>query len=56
MFMGDNYVEERKLGKFFHEKRRKMELNLSEDIRRKLYGAFVEISLRRNIYVYVILK
>ncbi|WP_105176139.1 class I SAM-dependent methyltransferase [Clostridium cagae] len=56
MFMGEDYVKERELGKNFHEKRRKMEMNLSEDMRRKLYHAFAEVGIGRNIYIYAILR
>ncbi|MCS6131031.1 class I SAM-dependent methyltransferase [Clostridium botulinum] len=56
MFMGEDYVKEKSLGKICHEKRKKMEMNLSEDMRRKLYDAFAQIGLGRNIYMYAILK
>jgi SAM-dependent methyltransferase len=56
LLMGDDYITDSKLGKACHQKRQKLERNLSNGLRRKLYSAFSNIGLGRNLIIYCILK
>lgn len=56
LFMGDDYQSDKNLGKSCHNRRKNFELNISGDLRRKIYQSFEQIGLGRNIIVYAILK
>ncbi len=55
LLMGENYVNDNAIGRSCHEKRKKLELNLSDTLRRKMYSAFAEVGVGRNIIIYAVL-
>lgn len=56
LLMGENYINDNAIGKICHEKRKKLELNLSDTLRRKMYNAFAEVGVGRNIIIYAVLE
>lgn len=56
LLMGEDYQGNSVVGKSCHRKRKKLELSLSNDVRRRLYNSFSEIGLGRNIIIYGILE
>ncbi|WP_242849867.1 class I SAM-dependent methyltransferase [Clostridium botulinum] len=55
LLMGYDYHTNKDLGKKLHKKRKNLELNLSGDLRRKIYKSLSEIGLGRNVIIYAML-
>lgn len=53
LLMGENYIENPKLGEICHRKRVNFELNLSSESRRKLYEKLAEIGIGRTLTFFV---
>ncbi|ACD51395.1 methyltransferase type 12 [Clostridium botulinum] len=56
MLMGEDYIKNKELGKLCHEKRRNFELNIDGNLRRKIYSAYAEIGIGRNLIIYAKLE
>ncbi|MEY7998794.1 class I SAM-dependent methyltransferase [Clostridium sp. Mt-5] len=56
IFMGKDYIKNRNIGKICHEERKKLELSITNNLRRKLYNSFCNIGIGRNIIIYGILN
>lgn len=56
LLMGEDYQENSAVGKTCHTKRKKLELSLSNNLRRRLYNSFSQIGLGRNLIIYGILE
>lgn len=52
LLMGDDYIGNPKVGGCCHERRRRFDLGLSPDLRRKIYGALAQAGVGRDCLVF----
>ena len=56
LLMGENYVQDEKLGRICHAKRKQLEINLNKtnhnNLKRSLYQAFANLGIGRQIILY----
>lgn len=51
LLLGDDYVRDRAVGRACHEKRRRLELALGPELRRRLYRAFADAGIGRCLFM-----
>ena len=56
LLMGEDYIENDKVGSKCHQKRMKFELNIPDEIRRDIYISLAKLGIGRSCIVYVTLK
>jgi 2-polyprenyl-3-methyl-5-hydroxy-6-metoxy-1,4-benzoquinol methylase len=52
LLMGDNYVDDDKVGSVCHRKRRDFELSISQELRLQIYQCFAHLGIGRNCLVF----
>ena len=52
LLMGEDYIENNKIGSICHQKRMKFELSISDEIRKDIYNSLASLGIGRSCIVY----